>query len=104
MVKKETKLCVIKTIIISISNIIIADFRRKKTKYLIRRRPILIVCKQNRAAGGRDATHLPKHCYGHLQPLQASFVSVAVMTSIRYDYMVKQSYIHSPASFQQGMG
>lgn len=61
----------------------------EKSKYLISRRPILVVCKQNRAAGGRDATHLPKRCYGHFQPLQPTFVPVAVMTTIRHDYMVK---------------
>lgn len=40
MVKKETKLYVIKTIINSISNITIADFRRYKTNTLFPRRPI----------------------------------------------------------------
>ena len=79
-------------------------FQASTKNTLSPRRPILVVCKQNRAAGGRDATHLPKCCYGHFQPLQASFVPVAVMTSIRHYHVVKQSYIHSPASFQQGMG
>ena len=64
-------------------------FQASTKNTLFPRRPILVVCKQNRAADGRDATHLPKRCYGHFQPLQPTFVPVAVMTTIRHDYMVK---------------
>lgn len=86
MVKKETKLCIIKTIINSISNIIIAEFRRKKRNTLF-----------------PAATHLPKRCYGHLQPLQPTFVPVAVIISIRYYHVVKKPDIHNSSRFQQGM-
>lgn len=61
------------------------------------------VSRQNRAAGGRDATHLPKRCYGHLQPLQPTFVPVAVIISIRYYHVVKKPDIHNSSRFQQGM-
>lgn len=61
------------------------------------------VSRQNRAAGGRDATHLPKRCYGHLQPLQPAFVPVAVITSIRYYHVVKKPDIYNSSCFQQGM-
>jgi len=58
------------------------------------------VSRQNRAAGGRDATHLPKRCYGHLQPLQSTFVSVAVITFICYYHVVKKPDIHNSSGFQ----
>jgi len=61
------------------------------------------VSRQNRAAGGRDATHLPKRCYGHLQPLQPTFVPVAIMISICYYHVVKKPDIHYSSRFQQGM-
>ena len=61
------------------------------------------VSRQNRAAGGRDATHLPKRCYGHLQPLPPTFVPVAIMISICYYHVVKKPDIHYSSRFQQGM-
>lgn len=86
-----------------IIDIIIADFRRKKQIPYFPPPDFACVSRQNRAAGGRDATHLPKRCYGHLQPLQPTFVPVAVIASIRYYHMVKKPDIHNSSRFQQGM-
>lgn len=49
--------------------------------------------KANRAAGGRCAAHLPKRCYGHLQPLQASFITITVICIPCKNYVVKHLYI-----------
>lgn len=83
----------------------IAVFRRKKrnTLFPAARFADKHSAKANRAAGGRDAAHLPKRCYGHLQPLQPAFVPVAVITSIRYYHVVKKPDIHYSSRFQQGM-
>ena len=59
MVKKETKLCIIKTIINSISNIIIAVFRRKKNEIPYSPPPDLPTNIVRRQIGRRAAATLP---------------------------------------------
>ena len=58
MVKKETKLCIIKTIINSISNIIIAEFRRKKRNTLFPAARFCL-CQQAKSGGGRPRRYPP---------------------------------------------
>lgn len=61
-------------------------------------------CVQTKSGGGRPRRYPPPiRCYGHLQPLQPTFVPVAVITSIRYYHMVKKPDIHNSSRFQQGM-